>query len=156
VKTLLSAALLAGACQACFAAEFAARPETGKVAAISSFEVERLPFGSGTPADGAAAGTEAAQMVIDGLYHVPNYMPGFPTAATVWPRELPVECESEPEDGASRCTGYRVTPEVGRGEYIFVRPYARPAPKIVQAPPPPPPQPDPKPAPVVTHKKPLE
>jgi hypothetical protein len=141
--------LLAGACHACLAAEIAARPGTGKeVAAISAFEVERLPFGSGTPADGVTTGTEAAHAVVDGLYHVPNYMPGFPTAATIWPRELPVECESEIADASPHCTGYRVLPEVGRGEYIFVRPYAKLVPKLIQAPPQ-------QPAPV-TYKKPLE
>ncbi len=148
MKTLLSAVALAAACGACIAAE------TGKVAAIPAFEVERLPFGSGTPADGVTTGTETAHAVADGLYHVPNYMPGFPTAATIWPRELPVECDADSDstDGAPRCTGYRVLPEVGRGEYIFVRPYAKPVKHVVQAPPPPPP---PRPVPV-THKKPLE
>lgn len=141
--------LLVGACQACVAADFAARQENGRVAAIPAFNVERLPFGSGTPAGDVTTGTESAHAVIDGLYHVPNYMPGFPTAATIWPRELPVECESDPIDGSPRCTGYRVLPAVGRGEYIFVRPYAKPAPQIVQAPPPAQPVP-------VTHKKPLE
>jgi hypothetical protein len=150
VKTILSAMLFAGACHACLAAEIAARPGTGKVAAISAFEVERLPFGSGTPADGATTGTESARAVVDGLYHIPNYMPGFPTAAIIWPRELPVECESDVTDGSRHCAGYRVLPAVGRGEYIFVRPYAKPAPKVIQAPPP-----QQQPAPV-TYKKPLE
>ena len=149
MKTLFAAALLAGACHACLAADFAVEQGTGKVAAISAFEVERLPFGSGTPAGDVTTGTESAHAVIDGLYHVPNYMPGFPTAATIWPRELRVECDLV--DGSSFCAGYRVLPAVGRGEYIFVRPYAKPAPKIVQAPPPPPQEPIP-----VTHKKPLE
>lgn len=145
--------LLAAACQTCLAVEFAGRWETGKVADIPAFEVERLPFGSGTPAGGVTSGTESAHAVVDGLYHVPNYMPGFPTAATIWPRELPVECDSDSADGSPRCTGYRVLPAVGRGEYIFVRPYAKPMQKAVAAPPPPPPPEKPIP---VTHKKPLE
>lgn len=143
--------LLAAACHHGVAAEFAARWDTGKVAAIPSFEVERLPFGSGTPAGGVTTGTESARVVADGLYHVPNYLPGFPTAATIWPRELPVECDTESGEDSPHCTGYRVLPAVGRGEYIFVRPYAKPVKKVVAAPPPPPPQPVP-----VTHKKPLE
>ena len=123
--------------------------DTSKVAPISAFEVERLPFGSGTPSNSVTTGTESAHIVVDGLYHVPNYMPGFPTAATIWPRELPVECESNATDGSPHCTGYRVLPMVGRGEYIFVRPYAKPTPKVIQAPP----QQQPVP---VTRKKPLE
>jgi hypothetical protein len=142
--------LLLGACQACLAAEAGARPGARAVMPVTSFEVERLPFGSGTPADAATAGTETANIVVDGLYHVPNYMPGFPTAATIWPRELPLDCDTDPGSGEPTCTGYRVLPAVGRGEYIFVRPYVKPAPlpPVIQTPPPPQPAP-------VTSKKPL-
>lgn len=145
--------LLAVACHTCLATELAAQWETGQVAAIHAFEVERLPFGSGTPAEDVTTGTESAHAVVDGLYHVPNYMPGYPTAATIWPRELPVECDSDSAGSAPRCTGYRVLPVVGRGEYIFVRPYAKPLPQVIETPPPPPPPEKPIP---VTHKKPLE
>ncbi len=89
------------------------------------FEVERVPFGSGTPSATMTTGTEAAELVVDGLYHLPNYLPGFPTAATIWPRELPIECESDPRTGRPTCTGYRVLPAVGRGEYLFIRPVAK-------------------------------
>ena len=91
-------------------------------------QVERITFGSGTPATAATVGTETAEIVVDGLYHVPNYLPGFPTAATIWPRELPIECEANAVNGAMSCTGYRVLPAVGRGEYLFIRPVMKPVP----------------------------
>ncbi|MEC4721650.1 hypothetical protein RY831_21000 [Noviherbaspirillum sp. CPCC 100848] len=122
-------------------------------AADLNFEVERLPFGSGTPANGAAVGTEPALHVMDGLYHVPNHLPGHPTAAVIWPREVPVECGPASVLADAVCSGYRVHPAVGRGEYLFVRPVA----KVL---PPPPQEVVPEPAqpqepPPVTRKKPL-
>ena len=64
------------------------------------------------------AGTDNADPVADyGVWHVPQYMPGFPTAATIWPRVVDVRCA---EDNA--CTGYLITPAMGRGEYLFFRP----------------------------------
>lgn len=153
MKTIISAVLLAGICHASIAGEAGALPGARKFLSVSSFEVERLPFGSGTPGAAGMTGTEAASPVADGLYHVPNHMPGFPTAATIWPRELPLECEVDPASGEPTCHGYRVLPTVGRGEYIFVRPYAKaaPPPAVVQTPNRPA---EPQPAPV-TRKRPL-
>jgi hypothetical protein len=141
VKTIFSAILLAGACHICVAADVIAVPGARKTLPVAAFEVERIPFGSGTPANGVTVATETAHIVVDGLYHVPNYLPGFPTAATIWPRELPLECDTDPATGNPTCTGYRVLPAVGRGEYIFVRPYAKdvvppPAPVVIDTPPP--------------------
>ena len=109
------------------------------------FQVERIAYGSGTPATATTVGTETAEIVVDGLYHVPNYLPGFPTAATIWPRELPIECEADRLTGGPTCTGYRVLPAVGRGEYLFIRPVMKPIPPpltpVVEpavSPPPPP------------------
>jgi hypothetical protein len=61
-----------------------------------------------------------------------------------------LDCDTDPGSGEPTCTGYRVLPAVGRGEYIFVRPYVKPAPlpPVIQTPPPPQPAP-------VTSKKPL-
>jgi hypothetical protein len=92
------------------------------------FQVERIPFGSGTPATATTVGTETAEIVVDGLYHVPNYLPGFPTAATIWPRELPIECEADHLTGGPSCAGYRVLPAGGRGEYLFIRPVIKTVP----------------------------
>ena len=51
-----------------------------------------------------------------GVWHVPQYMPGYPTAATIWPRVVIIQCEGDV------CPGYEVTPELGRGEYLFFLP----------------------------------
>lgn len=121
-------------------------------AADLNFQVERLSFGSGTPSDGAAVGTESALHVMDGLYHVPNHLPGYPTAAVIWPRELPVECGPAGALADAVCSGYRVHPAVGRGEYLFVRPVAKVLPPPEAAVPEPV---RPQEPPPVTRKKPL-
>lgn len=121
------------------------------MAKATDLEVDRLPFGSGTPAVGETDSTQAAEHVADGLYHVPNYLPGHPTAATIWPREVTIKCTRERGTERRFCSGYSVIPMVGRGEYIFVRPEDVPEPqppvRIIEPP-------APAPLPRVT-KKPL-
>ncbi|MDB5772817.1 MAG: hypothetical protein JWM42_3191 [Burkholderia sp.] len=141
MKTIFSAMLLAGACQVGFAAEPNALSGVGQMITPAALEAERILFSPGTPGNATTAGTETARIaVVDGLYHVPNHLPGFPTAATLWPRELPVECDRDPAAGAATCIGYQGHAALGRGEYIFMRPYvrvvARPARPEPLAPPP--------------------
>ncbi|MDB5761757.1 MAG: hypothetical protein JWQ21_752 [Herminiimonas sp.] len=124
MKSIAIFALLAAASGACPAADFTA------LSVDNEFDVERMPFGSGTPATGATTGTQPAYHVVDGLYHVPNYLPGFPTAATIWPREVPIECEPDPVTGKPACTGYRIQPAMERGEYVFIRPVAKVIPPV--------------------------
>ncbi len=123
-------------------------------AAVPDFQVRRMPFGSGTPAPDVTNGTETALPVADGLYHVPNYLPGFPTAATIWPRELPLDCEPDADSGKPSCSGFEVYPATGRGEYLFVRPMLKTVPLVtvpIQQNAPAAPAPEIP----VTHKKPL-
>jgi len=87
--------------------------------------VVRVALGSGTPSNGPARGTQAARWVADGDYHVPNYLPGYPTAATIWPREVEVGCVQDASTGALICDGYDVHPALGRGEYVYVQPLVR-------------------------------
>lgn len=76
--------------------------------------VERMNMGSGLQ---NARGTESAEPVGSlGVWHVPQYLPGFPTAATIWPRVIIIQCTSD------LCAGYEITPEIGRGEYLFFVP----------------------------------
>ena len=83
------------------------------LASISGVKIERMLFGSGSQ---DASGMEKADPVADfGVWHAPQYMPGFPTAATIWPRVVDVRCAN------NTCTGYLITPEMGRGEYLFFR-----------------------------------
>ncbi|HEY8608129.1 MAG TPA: hypothetical protein VIM12_13525 [Noviherbaspirillum sp.] len=140
---------LAGLHSAAGAADWGRQKEYALSDAEPVFEIERVPFGSGTPSEGYTSGTETARIVRDGLYHVPNHLPGYPTAATLWPREVPVACGGGDGPGSLSCEGYRIHPTIGRGEYLFVRPYVR------QAPPPKPVEAAPPPEPPVTRKKPL-
>jgi hypothetical protein len=140
VKSILTIALVSIACNVA--------AQTALVRANDSIDIERVPFGSGTPAVGMTAGTAEALHVADGQYHAPNYLPGFPTAATIWPREVSVECTSDTV-GKLTCGGYGLHPGMGRGEYIFVRPTIRAVPPPVEKQPP---MPEPT---VVARKKPL-
>lgn len=80
---------------------------------MSGVKIERMLFGSGSQ---EGSGTEKAEAVADfGVWHAPQYMPGFPTAATIWPRVVDVRCAD------NTCAGYLITPEMGRGEYLFFR-----------------------------------
>ena len=80
----------------------------------SNIRVERMSMGSGLQ---NASGTDKAEPVGDlGVWHVPQYLPGYPTAATIWPRVVIIQCSND------LCSGYEITPELGRGEYLFFRP----------------------------------
>jgi len=79
--------------------------------------VEVHQLGSG------AVGFEVAQPWDAGasIYHTPQYLPGYPTAATLWPRVVDVKCKRI--EGKLQCDGYDWYPELGRGEYLFIRPH---------------------------------
>jgi hypothetical protein len=80
-------------------------------------EIGRMLLGSGEPGQ---PGVENATMVANDVYHVPQYLPGFPTAATIWPRVIEVPCRSVA--ARLRCDGYNWTPAMGRGEYLYFTP----------------------------------
>jgi|GEM_PF-489948 len=89
---------------------------TAAAAAVQQqpLRVERVNMGSGLQ---NARGTENALPVGSlGVWHVPQYLPGYPTAATIWPRVIFLQCTGD------LCAGYTITPEVGRGEYLFFVP----------------------------------
>lgn len=84
---------------------------------FSDVRIQRNILGSGLQNVSVSAQTETAIQVGDyGVYHAPQYMPGFPTAATIWPRVVEVECQND------LCAGYENTPALGRGEYLFFKP----------------------------------
>lgn len=97
-------------------------------ASVASFAAEvsvgRVANGSGTPGN---VGVENAKEVYNDILHAPQYMAGYPTAATIWPRVIDVPCTKE-ANGNLKCDGYKWTPNLGRGEYLFV------SPKVVEAP----------------------
>lgn len=86
--------------------------------------VNRQDLGSGTP---GAKGFENAIKWDNNIYHAPQYMPGHPTAATLYPRVIDVECKQVA--GKLECGGYNWLPELGRGEYLMIRPIVREAAK---------------------------
>jgi hypothetical protein len=81
--------------------------------------VTNQPFGTGVPGDPAS--TTQAQHVFDGLYHVPQYLPGNPTAAQINIRVVDVKC-IKTKEAKLLCDGYNLIPAVGRGEYVLIRP----------------------------------
>lgn len=87
---------------------------------FADFKLENNTYGSGNP---GTVGVTTAVEIEPGIYHAPQYMPGFPTAATIWPRVIEVECET-----LDKCFGYDYLPKYGRGEYLFVRPKLKPVP----------------------------
>ena len=92
--------------------------------AAQPLTIERLPLGSGEPGQ---AGFENAQPVAidENVYHVPQYLPGFPTAATLWPRIIQVRCRQTPS--LLQCDGYQWVPAFGRAEYLYFVPVIEPA-----------------------------
>lgn len=81
-------------------------------------EIQRLYLGSGEPGQ---PGFENATLVVNDVYHVPQYLPGRPTAASIWPRVIDVPC-TRLASGGLRCQGYAWRPGIGRAEYLYFRP----------------------------------
>lgn len=101
---------------------------TGSVFAIE-VNVSREALGSGSPEQ---HGVENATKWDNDIYHAPQYMPGFPTAATLWPRVVDVRCDKV--GTTYNCDGYHWMPDLGRGEYLMIRPMVKrpdPAPVTV-------------------------
>ena len=85
-------------------------------------------LGSGQPGQ---ADVEAAVPVDirEGIYHVPQYMPAYPTAAVLWARVIEVPCVKV--TAGLKCDGYTWRPELGRAEYLFIKPIVVQAPTVI-------------------------
>ena len=82
---------------------------------------------------GNAATPQAAYTVAPGVLHTPQYMPNYPTAATIWPRVVEVECEQSLT--GLTCDSFEWQPKYGRGEYLFITPVIKkvqPPAKIIE------------------------
>ncbi len=95
-------------------------------------DLSKHVLGSGTPAFNAS-GYENAKIVENTrvenkILHSPQYMPNYPTAAPIWPRVVEVPC-TKAANGDLKCEGYNWAPSMGRGEYLFVTPVVKEAPK---------------------------
>ena len=102
------------------------------LAASSAFAqtvgIERTTLGSGTPGQ---YGFEQAQPVLENdIFHAPQYLPYFPTAATIWPRIIEVPCV---KIGTTlKCEGYHFDGTY-RAEYLFFTPRIEaPAPVVTK------------------------
>jgi len=79
--------------------------------------IERETLGSGTPGQ---YGWEQAQPVLENdIFHAPQYLPYYPTAATIWPRVIEVPCVRV--GNALKCEGYHFD-GIYRAEYLFFTP----------------------------------
>lgn len=94
--------------------------------------IKNEELGSGTPNITNAYSVANVWDAKEGLYHAPQYLPGYPTSATIWPRVVDVNCKK----GAKllTCEGYEWTPELGRGEYLLFRTHIveAPIPQVVE------------------------
>lgn len=87
----------------------------------SDVGIERTTLGSGTP--GVYGYERALPILENNIFHAPQYMAAFPTAATIWPRVVEVPCTKT--GNALKCEGYDWQPKMGRGEYLFFKPVVR-------------------------------
>ena len=88
-----------------------------QASADDSMAVRNTVLGSGTP--GVEGSTEATP-VADGMFHAPQFLPGSPTSATIYPRVIDVNCTQV--GSMLNCDGYNWSPDMGRAEYLMVRP----------------------------------
>ena len=86
----------------------------------AEIKIQHLPLGSGTPLVNERAFNQpfnaAAEVGDYGVFQAPQFMPYYPTAATIWPRVVEVRCRG------NQCEGYESSPALGRGEYLFFKP----------------------------------
>ena len=84
---------------------------------LAEVNIDRMSLGSGTPGN---SGVENALKWDAEVYHAPQYMPGYPTASVIFPRAISVLCMQKGAD--LHCKGYNWLPEMGRAEYLMIRP----------------------------------
>lgn len=98
-------------------------------ATAAPVSIERTGLGSGTPSTTLAnTGVENVVPVNHApeVFHTPQYLPYYPTAAVIWPRIIEVPC-TKSASGALVCEEYQWAPSMGRGEYLFFTPVVKQA-----------------------------
>lgn len=83
------------------------------LAASAQYVVENKLLGPGN----YEIGSSPAFKVLGDLYHVPQFMPGYPTSATIWPRVTKTKCRFE--NRTVYCDPVRLTQYGDRTEYLF-------------------------------------
>ena len=84
---------------------------------FAQIKIDRVPLGSGTPGNDGVE--NAVEWDLD-IYHAPQYMPGYPTASTIFPRTINVSCVQSAK--GIHCKGYNWLPDMGRAEYLMIKP----------------------------------
>lgn len=81
--------------------------------ASAQYLVQNKILGPNNVENGSGLGIK----VFGDFYHVPQFMPGFPTAATIWPRVVKTDCRFT--DRNIYCDSIRLTQYGDRSEYLF-------------------------------------
>jgi len=91
---------------------------------------ENVPMGTGQPSN-KTLGSTIGMYWGNGLFFVPGYLPGYPTAGVLWDRVIDVNCKKVV--GGLYCDGSTLhNQQVGnRGEYILYRPVIQDTPVTV-------------------------
>ncbi len=89
--------------------------------------IENRTYGSGVLGD---SNSQIAQPHDGLVLWVPQHLPGYPTAATLWPRVVEIPCKNVGHKLV--CDGYQNRPEYGRGEYLFILPKVAEPPTVVE------------------------
>lgn len=88
--------------------------------------------GSGLPSTPRSPTNAMLLDAYSNSFHAPGYMPGYPTAATIWARTVEVPCVAG-KDGSVLCEPFGWQPGMGRGEYLNFRPViTSPEPRVVE------------------------
>lgn len=74
----------------------------------------------GTGAPGTHGYTKAVPLP-GGMYFVPQYMPGEPSAETLYPRVVNIPCKKA-TNGDLYCGGFHWLPSMGPTQFLFVEP----------------------------------
>jgi hypothetical protein len=95
---------------------------------------KNIPMGTGQPSD-KTFGSTIGMYWGNGLFFVPGYLPGYPTAAVLWDRVIDVNCKKVV--GGLSCDGSALHDQqvANRGEYILYRPVIQNPPvKVIEKP----------------------
>jgi hypothetical protein len=92
---------------------------------------ENMQMGTGQPSNNTS-GSTIGMYWGNGLFFVPGYLPGYPTAGVLWVRVINVNCQKVV--GGLSCDGSALHSQQinNRGEYILYRPVIKNTPVVVK------------------------
>ena len=95
------------------------------IAQAQQVDIRNQELGSGTPNSGLLKNEYQLIQNADPwdlqeqIYHVPQYLPGYPTSAVIYPKVITVKCK-EVANGKLSCEDFKY--QWGRMEYVFIKP----------------------------------